>query len=124
VTTLVRRSVGSRATGIAITGEPAGKVVVIDIDVADNISDALRRQDMEKDIRDIFEAIYTSGLIVSEVEVSGYFPLVDGSGNTSRTLVVTGTMDAGVAAKIDWNNTSTVDFMKLWTETSRHPDLR
>ena len=124
MTTLIRRAVGSQATGITVTGEPATQVVRIDFDVADNKSDGLRRQEMVKDVRDIFEAIYTSGLIVSEAEVSGYFPLVDGSGNTSRTLVFTATMDADIAAKINWNDKVAFDFTKLWTETFRHPDLR
>jgi len=123
MTTLIRRAVGSQATGITVIGEPTTQVVRIDFDVADNISDGLRIQDMEKDVRDIFEAIYTSGLMVSEAEVSGYFPLVDGSGNTSRTLVINATLDADVAAKIDWNKDA-FDVKELWTETFRHPDLR
>ncbi len=123
MTTLIRLAVGNRATGITVTGEPAAQVVSIDFDVADNISGGLRRVGMENDVRDIFEAIYTSGLIVSEAGVSGFFPLVDGSGSTSRTLVINATLDADVAAKINWDKDA-FDVKELWTETLRHPDLR
>ena len=79
-------------------------VINIEWSINDNLSENLIRASAKLDTVEILEAIHTSGLEYSMINLTGYFPLIDTFGNSEETPVVWLTYTKETVDKINWSN--------------------
>lgn len=98
--------------------------VAIEFNADDNFTDRLRKLGIESDMRDAYKALFTSGLPISSVTVSAYFPLIDRFGNVQAGLVYRTALARSIAERINWQNAELIDWSRLWTVSFVHPEFR
>lgn len=108
-----------------MTAADQGYTVVIQFNADDNFTDKWRKSGIEDDMRDAYKALFTSGLPISAVKISAYFPLIDRFGNVQAGRVYETQLGRTGAERINWQNAELIqDWGRLWTVLYVHPEFR
>lgn len=110
-----------------VMAEEGGFAVVVEFNANDNMTDNLRRSGIDKTMAEVYQALYSDGLQVTEAVVHGYFPLIDRFGNESVDKVASTALDAETAAQVNWQaDESTLHLQILpgvWEWIQQHPAI-
>ena len=111
-----------------IEQEGGGWNVTIDFNASDNLSTNLRKVGIEKQMSELYIALYKSGKDVRTTTVTAYFPLVDQYGNENDRAIYQSTLTKEEASKVNWNaDQSSLKLSilpKVWTTTLLHPEFK
>lgn len=108
--------------------ESGGWNVTVDFNASDNLSTNLRKVGIEKQMSELYIALYKSGKDVKTTTVTAYFPLVDQYGNENDRAIYQSTLTNEEARKVNWNaDQSSLKLSilpKVWTTTLLHPEFK
>lgn len=101
--------------------------VAVEFNASDNLTKNLQRSGIERQMSEIYTALYKSGKNIKTTSVNAYFPLRDQYGNVSDFVVYATTLDSDEASKVNWNvDQSLLNISILpgiWTTNMLHPEL-
>lgn len=108
--------------------EGGGWNVTIDFNASDNLSMNLRKVGIEKQMSELYIALYKSGKDVRTTTITAYFPLVDQYGKENDRAIYQSTLDKVEAGKVNWTaDQSSLKLSilpKVWTTTLLHPEFK
>lgn len=108
--------------------ESGGWNVTVDFNASDNLSTNLRKVGIEKQMSELYIALYKSGKDVRTTTVTAYFPLVDQYGKENDRAIYQSTLDKEEASKVNWDaDQSSLKLSilpKVWTTTLLHPEFK
>lgn len=108
--------------------ENGGWDITVDFNANDNLSMNLRKVGIEKQMSELYIALYKSGKDIRTVTVTAYFPLQDNYGKVNDRAIYQSTLDKEEASKVNWDaDQSSLKLSilpKVWTTTMLHPEFR
>lgn len=111
-----------------IEQEGGGWAVTVDFNASDNLSTNLRKVGIEKQMSELYIALYKSGKDVRTATLTAYFPLQDQYGNVNDRAIYQSTLEKEEASKVNWNaDQSSLKLSilpKVWTTTLLHPEFK
>jgi len=81
--------------------------VSVDFNANENLTLKLTKRGIEKDMSDIYTALFTSGKDIKRASIAAYLPITDQYGNTDSSLVYKSRIESSVASKANWNTDKT-----------------
>lgn len=101
--------------------------VFVEFNSDDNLTPNLMKQGIEKQMSDIYIALYTSGIDVRTASAAGYLQPTDKYGNTNDGMVYKSLLGKDVSGKVNWQaDKATLELQilpGLWTTTILSPVL-
>lgn len=106
---------------------PGGWGVFVEFNADDNLSAKMTKGGIEKQMSDIYAALYTSGIDVRTASASAYLSLTDKYGNTNDQMVYKSILAKDTASKVNWSaDKATLELQilpGLWETTVLSPVL-
>lgn len=94
----------ARLRDVKIDQQPdGGWAVLVSFNGNENLTLGLTKSGIEKDMSDIYIALYTSGKNIDTVQTVAYLQLTDKYGNTSDGMAYRSVLDKATAAKVNWS---------------------
>ena len=101
--------------------------VAVEFNASDNLTKNLQRSGIERQMSEVYTALYKSGKNIKTASVNAYFPLRDQYGNVSDYVIYATTLDGDEASKVNWNVDQSVLNLSIlpgiWTTNMLHPEL-
>lgn len=102
--------------------------VRVEFNADENLTTNLIKKGIEKQMSEVYQALYTSGLPITLVTIEAYYPLVDKYGNKSDSRVRQTTLEQAEAKKINWSADQSTLLMNIvpgvWDSGFTHPEFR
>ena len=119
----------NRLKGVDVVKQiDGGWGVFVEFNADDNLSANFTKKGIEKQMSDVYTALYTSNKDVRTASAAAYLSLTDKYGNTSDQMVYKSILDKAVAGKVNWSTDKASLELQilpgLWSTTILSPALK
>ncbi len=80
-----------------------GQTIKVRFSIDDNLTAGMIKRSARTDVKEILQAIHTSGYLYSAITVTGTYPLKDAFGNSTEQDVIRATYRRSIVDKINWD---------------------